>query len=145
MEELAAARAAVEAGATVVQLRRKGASTAALVEAGSGFAELGATFVVNDDVEAALELGADGVHLGREDAGADRAVAAGLLLGISAASVEEARAGESLGAAYIGATAVLPDERAGMLRIRRRFVDLTTFAVCAAGMFALVAAIPNHH
>jgi hypothetical protein len=43
------------------------------------------------------------------------------------------------------ARAVLPDERAGMLRIRRRFVDLTTLAVCAAGMFALVAAIPSHH
>jgi thiamine-phosphate pyrophosphorylase len=102
VEELAAARAAVEAGATVVQLRRKGASTAELVEAGSGFAELGATFVVNDDVEAALRLGADGVHLGRSDQGAGRAVAAGLLLGTSAASVEEARAGAAAGAAYVG-------------------------------------------
>jgi len=103
VEELAAGRAAVEAGATVVQLRRKGASTAELVETGSGFVELGATFVVNDDVEAALRLGADGVHLGRGDEGSGRAVAAGLLLGTSAASVEEARAGAAAGAAYVGA------------------------------------------
>ncbi len=48
----------------------------------------GATFVVNDDVEAALQLAADGVHLGRSDSGADRALAAGLLLGLSASSVE---------------------------------------------------------
>jgi thiamine-phosphate pyrophosphorylase len=103
VEELSTARAAVEGGATVVQLRRKGASSAELVEAGRGFGDLEATFVVNDDVEAALRLGADGVHLGRDDPGADRAVAAGLLLGTSAASVEEARAGEAVGAAYVGA------------------------------------------
>jgi len=103
VEDLASARAAVEGGATVVQLRCKGASTDELVEAGRGFGELDATFVVNDDVEAALRLGADGVHLGRDDPGAERAVAAGLLLGTSAATVEEARAGEALGAAYVGA------------------------------------------
>jgi thiamine-phosphate pyrophosphorylase len=103
VEELEAARAAVEGGATVVQLRRKGASTDELVEAGRGFGDLGATFVVNDDVEAALRLGADGVHLGRSDEGAERAVAEDLLLGISAASVEEARAGAAAGAAYVGA------------------------------------------
>jgi thiamine-phosphate pyrophosphorylase len=103
VEDLASARDAAEAGATVVQLRRKGASTDELVEAGRGFADLEAAFVVNDDVEAALRLGADGVHLGRDDPGAGRAVAAGLLLGTSAATVEEARAGEALGAAYVGA------------------------------------------
>jgi thiamine-phosphate pyrophosphorylase len=103
VEELDTACAAVEGGATVVQLRRKGASTDELVAAGRGFGDLGATFVVNDDVEAALRLGADGVHLGREDEGAERAVENGLLLGLSAASVEEARAGESRGAAYLGA------------------------------------------
>ena len=108
VEDLAAARVAVEGGATVVQLRRKGASTDQLVEAGQGFADLDALFVVNDDVEAALRLGANGVHLGREDAGAERAVAAGLLLGTSAASVAEALDGERWGATYIGAGPVWP-------------------------------------
>ena len=103
VEDLASARAAAEGGATVVQLRRKGAATEELVEAGRGFGDLEATFVVNDDVEAALRLGADGVHLGRGDLGAERAVAAGLLLGASAATVEEARTGEAAGAAYVGA------------------------------------------
>jgi hypothetical protein len=50
--------------------------------------------------------------------------------------------GVALSVAFV-ARAVLPDEHAGMLRIRRRLVDLTTLAVCAAGMFALVAAIPS--
>ena len=96
------ARLAVEGGATVVQLRVK-APTDQIVQAGRGFRDLPATFVVNDDVDAALELGADGVHLGRGDAGAERARGAGLLLGAPAASVAEARDAEGQGAAYIGA------------------------------------------
>ena len=102
VSDLQTARAAVEGGATVVQLRVK-ASTEEIIRAGGGFRELPATFVVNDDVEAALELGADGVHLGRDDLGAERALGSGLLLGASAASLVEAREGEALGATYIGA------------------------------------------
>ena len=103
VDDLETARAAVEGGATVVQLRRKGATTDELVEAGRSLRELAATFVVNDDVEAAIQLEADGVHLGRDDPGADRARGAGLLLGLSASSLAEAREGEREGAAYIGA------------------------------------------
>ena len=98
-----AAVSAVEGGATVVQLRLKGAPTGEVIETGRAFVDLPATFVINDDVEAALALGADGVHLGRGDPGAERAVAHGLMLGTSASSVEEAASGEKLGAAYIGA------------------------------------------
>src|SRR5262249_53859084 len=64
-----------------------------------GFRALGTTFVVNDDVAAALELGADGVHLGREDAGAELARARGLLLGRSASIFDEA---VRLDADYLG-------------------------------------------
>jgi thiamine-phosphate pyrophosphorylase len=103
VEDLDTARTAVAGGATVVQLRAKGSSTEELVARGEGFRDLGATFVVNDDVEAAARLGADGVHLGRGDTGAERAFEEGLLLGLSAASVAEARDAEGRGAAYIGA------------------------------------------
>jgi thiamine-phosphate pyrophosphorylase len=98
-----AAVSAVEGGATVIQLRLKGAPTGAVIETGRPFCDLPATFIVNDDVEAALALNADGVHLGRDDAGAERAVEQGLMLGTSASTVGEARAGVQLGAAYIGA------------------------------------------
>jgi thiamine-phosphate pyrophosphorylase len=98
-----AAVRAVEGGATVIQLRLKGAPTGDVIETGRPFVDLPATFVVNDDVEAALALGADGVHLGRDDPGAERAVERGLMLGTSASSVDEALAGQQLGAAYIGA------------------------------------------
>jgi thiamine-phosphate pyrophosphorylase len=103
VSDLETARKAVEDGATVVQLRLKGAPTAEVVERGRPFSELPATFIVNDDVDAAIELNADGVHLGRDDPGAERALESGLLLGSSAASVDEARAGDVLGATYIGA------------------------------------------
>jgi len=97
--DLSSARAAVAAGATVVQLRRKGASTEEVVAAGQGFPELGVTFVVNDDVEAAIALGADGVHLGQSDEGAERARVAGLLLGRSVSTLEQALAAD---ADYLG-------------------------------------------
>jgi thiamine-phosphate pyrophosphorylase len=103
VEDIETARAAVAGGATVVQLRLKGVPTRDVVERGRAFRDLPVTLVVNDDVEAAVELGADGVHLGRSDPGAPHALAAGLLLGASAASVEEAEDAERVGAAYIGA------------------------------------------
>lgn len=110
VEDLATARRAVEAGATVVQLRLK-APTADVVARGRGFGDLGVTFVVNDDVDAALALAADGVHLGRSDAGAERARAAGLLLGRSAATLDEAVAAEAdyLGVGPVWDTPSKPD------------------------------------
>jgi thiamine-phosphate pyrophosphorylase len=103
VEDLETARVAVAGGATVVQLRLKGLPTRELVERGRPFRELPATFVVNDDVQAAIALAADGVHLGRYDEGIEPALAAGLVLGLSASNVEEAIEAETSGAAYIGA------------------------------------------
>jgi thiamine-phosphate pyrophosphorylase len=106
VNDLEPARLAVEGGATVVQWRLKDVPRVDVVERGRATRSLcarhGVAFVVNDDVEAALMLGADGVHLGRFDEGAARARDQGLLLGLSATSLEEARAvaGE---ADYIGA------------------------------------------
>jgi thiamine-phosphate pyrophosphorylase len=92
----------------VVQVRLKDAGTAARAEMGRRLRKLSAILVINDDVEAALRCGADGVHLGQTDPGAERALSAGLVLGISAADVDEAAEAESLGAAYIGAGPIWP-------------------------------------
>ncbi|MGH3103332.1 MAG: thiamine phosphate synthase [Gaiellaceae bacterium] len=101
------AQLALEGGATVIQLRLKDVSTRERVERGRPIRELctqsGVTFVVNDDVEAAIALEADGVHLGRDDEGAEQALDAGLLLGRSASSVDEAAAAAAGRAAYVGA------------------------------------------
>ncbi|HUH14255.1 MAG TPA: thiamine phosphate synthase [Gaiellaceae bacterium] len=96
------ARRAAAGGATVVQLRVKGAPTRELVALGRALAGLGAELVVNDDVEAAIELGC-GVHLGQGDPGLERALAAGIPAGVSVTKRREAAVAEHLGAAYLGA------------------------------------------
>jgi len=106
-EDAEVARSAAQGGATVIQLRLKELPTLEVVERGRPFAEIaraaGVTFVVNDDVEAALALNADGVHLGRADKGKELARAAGLTLGVSATNVYEAIAAVEQGADYVGA------------------------------------------
>jgi thiamine-phosphate pyrophosphorylase len=117
VDDLETARLAVEGGATVVQWRLKGAPRVDVVERGRATRSLcarhGVPFVVNDDVEAALMLGADGVHLGRGDGGAETARDHGLMLGLSAASLGEARAADGeadyIGAGPVWATPSKPD------------------------------------
>jgi thiamine-phosphate pyrophosphorylase len=99
VEDYETAKLAVAAGATVVQLRVK-APTEIVIRQGHGLRGLPVTFVVNDDVDAALALAADGVHLGQSDSGAERARAAGLLLGRSVSTLAQALESD---ADYLGA------------------------------------------
>ena len=91
-------RRAAAGGATVIQLRLKGAPTEEVVALGRALGDLDLELVVNDDVDAALELSC-GVHLGQGDAGLERAREAG----ISATKRREAALAEFAGATYIGA------------------------------------------
>ena len=95
-------RRAAAGGATVIQLRLKGAPTEEVVALGRALGDLDLELVVNDDVDAALELRC-GVHLGQGDAGIERAREAGIMLGISATKRREAALAEFAGATYIGA------------------------------------------
>ena len=67
-----AVEAAIRGGARLVQYRDKSGDAVQRLDEAGALAALcrghGVTFVVNDDVELALESGADGVHLGRDDA-----------------------------------------------------------------------------
>jgi thiamine-phosphate pyrophosphorylase len=67
-------------------------------------------FIVNDDVELAVLLNADGVHVGQEDESIElvRAKMAGKIVGISAHNVEEAKLALEKGADYIGVGPVFP-------------------------------------
>jgi len=83
-------RAAVAGGITMVQLRDKHASTSALVEAGWALQDVLAgtsvPLIVNDDVEAAVALEADGLHVGQEDCDARSArarIGPDMILGVS--------------------------------------------------------------
>jgi len=108
-------RAAVEAGAPAVQLRLKEASASELFEAGQALLPIvrasGTLFFVNDRVDVALALGADGVHLGPDDipiAAARKAAGERLILGASTDDVAVARALVADGADYIGCGTVYP-------------------------------------
>jgi thiamine-phosphate pyrophosphorylase len=106
-------RAALAGGASAIQLRDKSASGRQLVELGKALRELtraaGALLIVNDRVDAAVAIGADGVHVGQDDldaVDARRIIGTGKILGVSAATVAEALQAERDGADYIGAGAV---------------------------------------
>jgi len=102
--------AALEGGVTAVQLRDKKASPRELLAVGAEVRRLArrhqATFIVNDRADLALALEADGVHVGAEDLPpleARRLVPRPRLMGVSAASVEEAVSAQRAGADYVGA------------------------------------------
>ncbi len=71
----------------------------------------GVTFIVNDDLRLALELNADGLHLGQEDGSlteARRLLGPEKIIGVSTHTLEEARQAEAGGADYIGFGAMYP-------------------------------------
>ncbi|MDR5709521.1 MAG: thiamine phosphate synthase [Armatimonadota bacterium] len=110
-EEVAAA--ALQGGATVLQFREKRATTRALYETARRLQELcracGVPFIVNDRLDIALAVDADGVHLGSEDlpvAVARRILGPHRIVGASAGSVEEALRAEEEGASYLGVGSV---------------------------------------
>ena len=106
------ARAAVEGGATAIQLRAPELKTRPdeLRRVGAEIAALcrtrGVLFIVNDVVDVAVEIGADGVHLGQGDQarGARGLLPPNRVLGVSVETVDQAREAERLGADYLGVT-----------------------------------------
>ena len=106
---------ALEGGATIVQLREKHLDHEAILQQEKEIKELCAKyqvpFVLDDDVELALEVGADGVHVGQSDmeAGDVRAkLGEDKIVGVSAQTVEQALLAQERGADYLGVGAVFP-------------------------------------
>ncbi len=104
---------AIEGGATFVQLREKDVSHEDRCSLARTVLPVcrkaGVPFVVDDDVACAQEVGADGVHMGQEDESCARARALlgpDAIVGVSAQTVEEARAAQAAGADYLGVGAI---------------------------------------
>lgn len=123
--------AAVRGGVNIVQLRDKKAAREELIPLAERLKEAcgraGAWFTVNDDVELARLVGADGVHLGEDDAPTPHArsvLGPGAVVGRSAGGIAEALEAVRGGADYLGigaiyATPTKPDgEVAGLALIR---------------------------
>jgi thiamine-phosphate pyrophosphorylase len=104
------ARAAIEGGATAVQLRAPELDDAELLTIAAGLAiacrGAGVLFVVNDRVDVALESGASGAHVGQTDdpEGARRRLGRNRVLGVSVGNANEAVGAERAGADYLGVT-----------------------------------------
>jgi len=108
------ARAAVAGGATMVQLRDKTCGTARMIEIGQELKEalagIDAKLIVNDDVTAAIAIGADGLHVGQGDMSVAEArawIGSEAILGLSVEAPELAAAVDPALVDYIGAGPVL--------------------------------------
>ena len=124
-------RACVDAGVKIVQLRVKGGggdgerrdrfetapytapSTTTLAHEFRRITDdAGVTFIINDHVDIALEVNADGVHLGQDDLPCQtvREMAPQLIIGVSTHNLEEALQAERDGASYINIGPIFPTQ-----------------------------------
>jgi thiamine-phosphate pyrophosphorylase len=127
--------AAVRGGATAVQLREKECPTREFVELGRRLKALLAPFsvplIVNDRVDVALAVGADGVHIGQSDMGyrdARALLGTDAVIGLSVENMEQAAEAENLDVAYLGVSPIFSTPTktdtapewglAGLLRLR---------------------------
>lgn len=106
---------ALKGGATFIQLREKELGEEDFLKEAIESKELckryHVPFVINDNVEIAYKMDADGVHVGQSDmeAGNVRAkLGSDKIIGVSAQTVEQALLAESCGADYLGVGAVFP-------------------------------------
>ena len=141
-----AAESALQGGVTFLQLREKSAATmprASLLKEARELLMLcrryRVPFVIDDDVELAMAIGADGVHVGQSDmeAGtARRRIGKDKILGVSVQTVKEARIAAECGADYLGVGAVFPTnskEDAEIVRYE------TLKEICSAAAVPVVA------
>ena len=105
----------LDGGATFIQLREKELDNEHFLEEAKELkklcAEYKVPFVINDNVDIAIQMDADGVHVGQSDmeAGDVRAkLGPDKIIGVSAQTVEQAILAEKRGADYLGVGAVFP-------------------------------------
>ncbi|RWS41573.1 thiamine phosphate synthase [Bacillus mycoides] len=116
-DPLVVLKEALDGGITLFQFREKGEG-ALTREKRLQFAkevqalckEYGVPFIVNDDVELAIELDADGVHVGQDDEGITsvREKMGDKIIGVSTHTIEEARWAIENGADYLGVGPIFP-------------------------------------
>ena len=106
---------ALQGGVTMVQLREKGLSEGSIIAEAKELKELcrrySVPLIINDNADIALEVGADGVHLGIEDAPVAeirRKAGSDFIIGATAKTVAQAQAAQAAGADYLGVGAVFP-------------------------------------
>ena len=106
---------AINGGVSVVQIREKTADTLEFYNLALKVKEITTKYnvplIINDRVDVALAIDADGVHVGQSDMPCDvtrKLIGENKILGVSAATIDEAKKAEKDGADYIGTGAVFP-------------------------------------
>jgi thiamine-phosphate pyrophosphorylase len=141
----------LDAGARIIQLRAKNLNDDEFrklvikMQAMIRTYPAPATFIVNDRVNIALEIGADGFHVGQEDFDYRQAIKMSpskMVSGVSVKSVDQALEAQNAGATYLGAGAIFPtntktDTRVIGLDELRRIVTATKIPVVAIGGLTL--------
>ncbi len=136
-------RESLEGGVTFLQLREKDLDDENFYKEAVRLQEMareyGVPFVVNDNVDIAVRMDADGVHVGQSDmeAGDVRAlIGPDKILGVSAQTVEQAVLAEKRGADYLGVGAVFPTgSKDDAVEVSRE----TLKAICEAVSIPVVA------
>ena len=144
-DEIDIARQAIEGGARVIQWRDKAREKGTQLPMAQALRplcrELDALFFVNDHVDLALAVGADGVHLGQKDLPVGvvrRFVPPDMLIGCSTNNPDEARRAEADGADYVSVGRLFPtgskqDTRPATLDTLRAVKATVSIPVCAIG------------
>src|SRR5699024_9716668 len=108
---------ALKGGVTFVQLREKNLDEVSFLEEAKEIQNLCAQyhvpFVINDNVEIAAQINADGVHVGQSDMEAGdvrKKLGPDKIIGVSAQTVEQALKAQAHGADYLGVGAVFPTD-----------------------------------
>ena len=168
-------RDAVRGGVTAVQLRRKEGSTRAFIEDARSLLALlrpiGIPLIINDRVDVALAVNADGVHVGQDDMDVEdarRLLGPDCLIGVSVTTLVQARHADGTSADYLGigpvfTTATKPDAAPALglaataeicrgTRIpsvaigginQRNAADVRATGVCGLAVVSAICAAPN--
>lgn len=136
---------ALKGGATMIQLREKHLDEAAFLQEAEAMLELCHRYqvplIINDRVELAKKVGADGVHVGQSDMQLARAreiLGEEAIIGVTAKTVAQAKAAEAGGATYLGSGAVFgtstkTDAKAMTLDLFEEICESVSIPVVAIG------------
>ncbi len=136
---------ALKGGVTLLQLREKNMGEEDLLKEALEVQKICKKYrvplIINDDVELAKKINADGVHVGQSDldAGTARTILGpDKIIGVTAKTVEQARAAQRAGADYLGSGAIFgtgtkPDAKPMTMELLREIVNAVDIPVVAIG------------
>jgi len=111
-DEITQVKEALRGGANIIQYRDKNSSKEVLLQTASKLKEIcdekNAIFIINDYVDIAYTVDADGVHIGQDDMAYEqaRSLIKDKIIGVTVHNVEEAVKAETMGADYLGVSPI---------------------------------------